>query len=280
LDGITAEMLQTCWEFMGPLCIAVVKSFWRTGKLTGQIIAAVIKLIYKGGERSTLKNWRPISLLNCPYKVVAKILATRLKELLPRLVQPQQTGFVHGRHIQDNILAVKLLQERSRKSKSPLAMLLLDFTKAYDLVDHHYLLAILAAMGFSPLFVNLVKGLITSSSAKVHFNGLFTGRFPLERGVKQGCPIAPLLFAISTQPLMLLLEQHLQAGLIKGINIGGGEQILFQLFADDTGLFFEATEANFQAIRECLSIFERISGARVNLDKSTLVQLDPGPEPS
>jgi hypothetical protein len=56
-------------------------------------------------------------------------------------------------------------------------MLLLDFTKAYDLVNHQYLLAILAAMGFSPLFVNLVKGLITCSSAKVHFNGLFKGDF-------------------------------------------------------------------------------------------------------
>jgi hypothetical protein len=130
LDGITAEMLQTCWDFMSPLCISVVQSFWRTGKLNGQLLAAVIKLIYKGGERSSLKNWRPISLLKCPYKVVAKILANRLKKLLPGLVEPQQTGFVHGRHIQDNILAVQLLQERSRKSKSPFAMLLLDFTKA------------------------------------------------------------------------------------------------------------------------------------------------------
>jgi hypothetical protein len=188
-------------------------------------------------------------------------LANRLKNLLPDLVEPQQTGFVHGRHIQDNILAITLLQESARKSQEPLAMMLLDFAKAYDLVDHQYLWDTLAAVGFSTDFTSLVQGLITGSSAKVHFNGLFTSRFPLQQGVKQGCLLAPLLFALSTQPLMVILKEYLESGTIKGIPIGGEQQILSQLFADDTGLFFQATEENFEAISECLAIFERISGA-------------------
>jgi hypothetical protein len=130
----------------------------------------------------------------------------------------------------------------------------------------------------STAFINLAKGLITDSFAKVHFNGLFTSKFPLQRGVKQGCPLAPLLFALSTQPLMAILSAHRQSGAVRGIDIGDQQQILFQFFADDTGLFFEATEDNYRAVMEWISIFERISGAKVNLDKSNLVQLDSGPQ--
>jgi hypothetical protein len=140
-------------------------------------------------------------------------------------------------------------------------------------VEHQFLWDVLAAMGFSSEFILLVRGLITDSTSKVHSNGLFTNRFPIERGVKPGCPLAPLLFALSTQPLMLILKEHLQEGKVYGIQIGDSEQILFQVFANDTELFFQATEENFRSVMECLAIFERISGQRVNLDKSTIVQL-------
>jgi hypothetical protein len=120
----------------------------------------------------------------------------------------------------------------------PICHALLDFAKAYDQVEHAFIWDLLAAMGFCPDFRALVQGLITGSAANVHFNGLFTGRFVLERGVKQGCPLAPLLFALSTQPVMLILKDHLQAGTVKGIKINDAERMLFQLFAEDTGLFF------------------------------------------
>ena len=210
---------------------------------------------------------------------MAKLVANRLKSLLPSLVEQQKMGFVHGRHITDNILAVRLLQEQARKSTQPVAMLQLNYAKAYDRVDHKYLWAIMQAKGFSPEFIHLTRGLTEGSFSKVHFIGLFTNKFPLQRGVKQGCPLAPLLYALSTQPLMLLLKSRLASGQIQGVDIGAQDQVLFQLFADDTGLFFHASEQNFRAIMECLSLYERISGAKINLDKSTLLQLDSGPEP-
>jgi hypothetical protein len=91
--------------------------------------------------------------------------------------------------------------------------------------------------------------------------------------------LAPLLFAISTQPLMQLLKEGAGKGELKGITLDSSHQLLFQLFADDTGIFFEATEENFQAIMRYIQVFETISGARINLEKSVLVQLDAGPEP-
>jgi hypothetical protein len=97
-----------------------------------------------------------------------------------------------------NILTLKLAQENARQSKVPQAMLLLDFQKAYDRVDHEYMWAVTWAYGFCSKFIELVQGLVTSSIAKVHFNGWFTERFNLGRGVRQGCLLAPLLFALVT----------------------------------------------------------------------------------
>jgi hypothetical protein len=79
---------------------------------------------------------------------------------------------------------------------------------------------------------------------------------------------------------MTILQAQQQASAIQGIRIDDEAQILYQLFADDTGLFYEATESNFKAIMDCMAIYERISGAKVNLEKSTLVQLNSGPQPA
>jgi hypothetical protein len=73
IDGVTAEMMLGCWEFLGSDCCAVIHKFWQTKRLLKQLLAAIIKLIPKGGERQLIKHWRPISLLNVPYKVNAKL---------------------------------------------------------------------------------------------------------------------------------------------------------------------------------------------------------------
>jgi hypothetical protein len=80
---------------------------------------------------------------------------------------------------------------------------------------------------------------VETGSAKVHFNGLFTSRFPLQQGVRQGCPLAPLLYALATQPFMHIMKDKLSDREVQGISIGEGKQLLYQLFADNTGLFFK-----------------------------------------
>jgi hypothetical protein len=279
IDRITAEMLLSCWDFLGSDCCAVIHEFWRSRKLSKQLIAAIIKLIPKGGAQQFLKKWRPISLLNVPYKVIAKLLANRLKCILPELINIQQTGFIQGRSIQDNILTLKLVQEKVIREKKPIAMLQIDFKKAYDRVDHHYIWEFMRKFGFAEEYIELVQGLVEGGTAKVHFNGLFTGRFQLARGVRQGCPLAPLLYSLITQPLDTLLKERTSAGLIQGINIQAEQQLVCQLFEDNTGIFFEAMEASFRSVMEVLHDFELISGAKVNLEKSKLIQLDNGEQP-
>jgi hypothetical protein len=256
IDGVTAEMLVGCWDFLGNDCYATVHKFWQKKRISKQMIAAIIKLIPKGGERRWLKNWRPISLLNVPYKVIDKLLANRLARILPDFVDIQQTGFIKGRSIHDNILMLKLIQEKAIREKKPVAMLQIDFEKVYDRVDHEFIWQVMRKIGFTELYIQLVKGLVEGGTEKVHFNGLFTDRIALARGVRQGCPLAPLLYALITQPLMKLLKERASAGLTRGLDIQAEQQLVCQLFADDTGIFFEATEQSFKEVMEAIHIFE------------------------
>lgn len=87
----------------------------------------------------------------------------------------------------------------------------------------------LEAMHLDPFVLKLIQGLVLNVEAKVHVNGLFTQAFPLERGVRQGDPLPPFLFVLSSQPLMHLLEDMRRRGELVGLRINQDEQLLYQL---------------------------------------------------
>ncbi|KAL3694436.1 hypothetical protein R1sor_008087 [Riccia sorocarpa] len=128
-------------------------------------------------------------------------------------------------------------------------------------------------MGFGQHFILLVKGLVENVGSIVHLNGAFTGEIQLERGVRQGCPIAPMLFALSTQPLMEMLREERVQGRLQGLETGSGKEILEALFADDTGLLLHADEENWKRAGEVIRRFEVMSGAKLNANKSLVVPI-------
>ncbi|KAL3696443.1 hypothetical protein R1sor_010519 [Riccia sorocarpa] len=99
LDGITAEVLRSCWPLVRRDCIDMVQEFWLSGALTEKTRTTVLKLLPKNDQTQQLKNWRPLSLMGVTYKILAKIMANRLKKLMPKLVDGLQTGFIEGRSI-------------------------------------------------------------------------------------------------------------------------------------------------------------------------------------
>ncbi|CAM6129539.1 unnamed protein product [Calypogeia fissa] len=123
LDGITAEVLIACWQWMKQDCIDMIHAFWKDGLLTSQASTSVIKLIPKGGDRHFLKNWRPLTMLTITHKIAAKLLAGRIKPISPRLVSAEQTGFIAGCSILDNILAFKVGTEYACDTKQAALLL-------------------------------------------------------------------------------------------------------------------------------------------------------------
>lgn len=118
LDGVTAEVLQNCWDWMKIDCCTMVRAFWSDGLLTSK--SSVIHM---------LKNWRPLTMLTITHKIAAKLLTNRLKMVVPKLVYSQQTGFIAGRSILDNVLVFKVGQEYANTSQKPTVFLKLTLPK-------------------------------------------------------------------------------------------------------------------------------------------------------
>ncbi|KAL3694615.1 hypothetical protein R1sor_008266 [Riccia sorocarpa] len=279
LDGVTTELLLHTWDFVKDDCCAMIDHFWTTGKLIQGTGIAVIKLLPKNQQKNRLKNWRPLSLMSLSYKIIAKLVAERIRKYKPDLVDPQQVGFIQGRNITSNLLGLRLAKDWAKATNQASIFLKLDFIKAYDRIDQGFLLQTLEKIGFGTESMKIFRGLTCSGKAKVHVNQDFTGKIAVQRGVRQGCPLAPYLFAISTQVLMDQLNDARARGLIRGIHISQDKSLLHQLFADDTGICLQLDEQNFLHNRNVLARFEIASGAKLNLHKTMAIPLFDGPSP-
>lgn len=148
-----------------------------------------------------------------------------------------------------------------------------DFMKACDCVEHIFIWEIMAAMGFHEHLIKLAKGLVEKAESKVHVNGFFIEPIKLDQGVRQGCPFSSLLFVISTQPLMDLINEQVNLRELNGIKIDGGKQLTHQLFTDNIGFFMLAIERNFQCVKDIIAKYETISSASLNLTESIMIPM-------
>ncbi|KAL3697958.1 hypothetical protein R1sor_012034 [Riccia sorocarpa] len=176
----------------------------------------------------------------------------------------------------DNVITLKICQDLTNSTGQPVIFCELDFEKAFDWVQHEYLWETLAAMKFDQKFINLVHMLVAGGKANVQVDGKLTETLNLQRGVRQGCPVSPLLFALCTQPLTCMLRESQRQGQLKGVIIPKGRPLLHKLFADDSGICISATEENFQALKTVIGRFEAISGAKLNIstNKTSLIGWD------
>ncbi|KAL2621738.1 hypothetical protein R1flu_001943 [Riccia fluitans] len=133
---MTAEVLQLLWKHAPGDVVGFVQKFWETGELLWKQQTGIIKLIPKEGNWQRVKNWRPLTLLNSGYKLVSKLMANRMRRVLPEIADIQQNGFVQGRKITDSVLNFLICQEWAKKSQQEALFIKLDFEKAYDRVNH------------------------------------------------------------------------------------------------------------------------------------------------
>lgn len=273
-DGLTYEFYKTFKAELSPL----LSSLWNflTTKATPQVLnretftPALICLLPKAGDLSLCKNWRPISLLNADYKIMMALFAARLSPHLGQVIGEEQTGFLPGRSIFNAILGVKAAFGASAFQDHGFA-LLLDLEKAYDRVDHDFLFAIAERIGLPGGWITCLKGLYSSAKSTVLINNIPTDSIQLERGVRQGCPLSPLLFLLVIEALANLIRDDAR---LKGITLSRNVAIKIVLYADDTTLLLSNPE-ELAVAEELLSVFEQGSGAKINRTKSELMSLCP-----
>ena len=197
-------------------------------------------LIPKGNkDKRLLKNWRPISLLNVDYKIMAKALATRLQKVISSVINSDQVGYIKGRYIGDNIRTILDILEITKKELDPGLLVMIDFEKAFDTVSWQFLYKTLDYFNFGPVFKHYINLLYTSPECCVTNNGFHTEFFPIQRGIRQGCPISAFLFILCAEVLAIAIRQQQD---IKGLKIGNKEIKITQ-YADDTCLYLNGSNS-------------------------------------
>lgn len=229
----------------------------------------LITLIPKPGkDLLSLDNWRPITLLNLDYKILSLVFAKRLKSGLCEISNESQTGFMPKRHISCNIRLILDLIDYAAHIKSEAVILFLDFYKAFDTIEHNFIFSTLELFGFGEKFIKMVKIIYKDINSSVLLQFDTSTRFPINRGVRQGCRISPFLFLLVVELLSLNIRNNPD---IKGLSIFDREIRISQL-ADDTTLFLKNTN-QVAGVLETIDSFTQASGLKLNIPKCEILCL-------
>ncbi|XVF71960.1 hypothetical protein PTKIN_Ptkin12aG0082200 [Pterospermum kingtungense] len=209
-DGMNAFFYQRYWKTVKPKVCGFVFYYLHGGEMPKDLNHTNIILISKVKTPRTAMDYRPISLCNVAYKLVAKVLANRLKRVLPDIICPNQGAFVPGRQIFDNsMVAYETIasMKNRRKGKVGAFALKLDMSKAYDRVEWDYLENVMRRLGFSEVWIGRVMGCVRTVTYSVVVNGQARCFITPSRGLKQGDPLSPYLFLLCVEGLSALLAQ-------------------------------------------------------------------------
>eukprot|EP00253_Pinus_taeda_P015440 PITA_15440 len=264
-DGYTVEFFQAGWKFLAAEVLEVVEEARINQRIWPGINSTLLTLIPKTNQAEQADGFRPIALCNVIYKIVASIVAQRLKLILPSIISPEQTRFVEGRQILDGLVVAQEVL-RTLKTKKEIGMLIkLDLSKSYDRLSWKYLERILKAFGFCDRWVNWVLSMISTLNFSILLNGAPSATFNATRGLRQGDPLSPFLFIIAAEGLGRYFIKELRERKIQGLRLWGNQTtVTHQQFMESSGM--EVKEV--KRIKKILEIFMESSGMEVNNEKS------------
>ncbi len=207
MDGLSNCFIKRYWDLLRIPLHRYANTCHRKGKLTQNFSSASIKLIPKKGDATKIKNWRPISLLSCLYKVISRALNNRLKKATGHIFSRAQKGFTSDRHIQEVLINVSEMISHCKANDIPGAILSIDQAKAFDSISHKYMREVYKFFGFGPNFVRLLETLGNNRTACIAFDdGSFSAPFELECGRAQGNTSSPTEYNMGQQILLFKME--------------------------------------------------------------------------
>ena len=252
---------------MKEIAVKVFNSCYKYQELSETQKIGTISLIYKKNDPLNLDNYRPITLLNVDTKIIAYVLANRIKEILPKIINSDQQGYVKNRYIGYNIRQIQDIIDYAENFNIEGAILFLDFSKAFDSLEWEFMYASLEKFGFKKSILRWIKTLYSNIKGCIINNGLVSPTLAINRGIRQGCPLSALAFVISVEILACRIRKDKN---IKGFQIkldGKTHSLKISQLADDTTLFLTSKKEVTQALN-VIEIFGSYSGLKLNRNKT------------
>jgi hypothetical protein len=271
-DGLPVLFFKKFWDLLKGPILQILNDFALGRVDIARLNFGVISLIPKVQGADTIKQFRPIALINVIFKFIAKAYATRLAPLAHRTIDRSQSAFIKGRCLHEGVLALHEIAHELRVKKLKGLLLKLDFEKAFDRVSWDFLREVLLRKGFSPMIVHRLMQLVSGGQTAINVNGVIGDNFRNARGVRQGDPLSPILFDFMVDSLAAIIARATDSGHLKGVVphlIPGG--ITHLQYADDTLIMIEPSDLGLANLKLLLLCFENMSGLKINFAKSEAV---------
>ena len=284
-DGYSNKFIHKFWDIFRTPLFKITNLCFQREKLTYNFKTANIRLIPKKGNIKLLKNWRPISLLNCFYKIISRAIGARLKKVMDQLTPICQKGYSPTRRCQEVLINIIEGIEECKRRNIKGALLSLDIKKAFDTIGHNFINKVLEFYNFGPKFKKWIKLLCMGRTAKIILDGGDLGQdFNLERGNAQGDIISPFIFLLGYQILLFKLQFDLQTeGIVNLPTDPAGAAVpqpqvnhvapKVMAMADDANLLVRLAVPTLERIKEILLAFGNLSGLLCNLEKTVIIPI-------
>ena len=263
LDGLSIEFYKTFWESFKLIYFDMIIDSWQSEILPHSTRTSVLTTIHKTQAKNRLSNYRPLSLTNTDYKIIAAVFSERLQSVMSSIISSDQTAYLKERFIGTSVRNLLDIYEYCEHTGAPGALLCIDFLKAFDSVEHDFIFESLKRFNFGANFIKWVYIMYNEPNFKVKNNGWLSDNYTMTRGIRQGCSLSALLFVIVVEVLASMIRQNEN---IKGVLINGNEHKIIQ-YADDATICVRHPDS----IRETLytiNEFSRYAGLKLNLSKT------------
>lgn len=275
IDGLTTEFYKFFWSKIKDMVVASFNYTFEEGQMSTTQRRGVLTLLHKGKQlpKNDLDNWRAISLTNTDYKILAKVLACRLQRVIKKVVSADQVGYIKGRNIANIHRLIDDVIEFSDLNQITGALIAVDFSKAFDSISKEFIESAFKYFGFGEQFQRWVHILNNNCESAVNYCGWVSSWFPIQAGIRQGCPFSPLAFVLALELFSIKIRSNNN---IRGIELptGVGNENLLKIaqYADDMTLFLKEGGDVLEALK-LFDCFHKISGLRINVNKTEAMWL-------
>ena len=267
-DGLTANFYKLFWGDLKFLFFEMILECYEYGELSSSMKRAIVALLFKKGDTWMLKNYRPISLSNYDYKILAFVLAERLQTVIGCIIGNDQSAYIRNRFIGNSARVILDVIDYCDKFNEEAVLLCLDFEKAFDSLEWDFLHKVLEKFNFGPYFCKWMKILYTNPALMFKNNGWISKKIFPTRGIRQGCPISALLFIIVVEVLAIKIRSSND---IYGFKLGTAE-IKVKQYADDTTLILKRVNDIYKAV-DIIDEFGNVAGLKLNKNKTEAILL-------
>ncbi|GKE35403.1 hypothetical protein Tco_1454725 [Tanacetum coccineum] len=270
-DGYTAAFFKEAWDIVEDDIVEAVREFFTNGKILKELNHTIIALIPKVSTLTRVNDYRPISCCNVLFKCISKIIANRIKESLKILVSPNQSAFVPGRSISNNILLTQELMHNYHLDRGPSRCAFkVDIQKAYDTVDWGFLREVLIGFGFHDRMVKWIMECVTTTSFSISKGNILQKSKQSNNNQVSNNSNDINKISLVMEILTLMIKRRVRdTDLFAYHRYCSKLELVNLCFADDLFLFAHGDVDSVKVIKEALEEFKNASGLILSLPKST-----------